>query len=1356
MSDGKRSPSARYPPWSRRIFTTDRQEPSRARRAAREDASSRPLIQLSPGDTELDEGPGPSPGSASRHSRQATPHQRYAPLLGDAESQQFLCKRYEQGDEDLGCFNTASPTTDAFREPPASQRARDLAGLGDDLGDSPCFVAMVSQQRRPKSSTDLVLRARGDEAPDRQTEGVTQVGTDAFRSEAQAIPTSPSISVSVHREIQHVKRQHTAGTQQAAPVVAAQRRTLSPRGGPNTDDTSSNVQSTSTRKPGADAKGQAAPRGKRQGLTIDISFARSVGVDKEGKLLKSISTNVEKIVANILQRHSEDRQPFSQCDSEGAVIEVDSEACVSVGVTLNEARQRKPPSATSPAMAPDSSLRGVTPAPRGAVARPADDEGAETGARSYDLQPGSTPSSVIHLTVGPIHLKGAPRAEGTRKQKQERPPFTKADVTAVPVPQPLAIGPRPESAARKQSLPAPRPADRRAKPGKEAADTTAVDKDSSAKEDTSDIAKKRRPSGEGAPEESKFTVQKPVPEEKAEKDDELEKSMLKTEKRKSIQQEGKKAKHGKRARKASKASSSETGQLISGRKQSLMAKKQLPEAPPKDSTKETGGPPEDDAAMALAHKTDQAAKALAETKIATQESAEKGAESIQEHQKMALASEAAAVKEVDTSDTAKKRRPSAEGAPEESELPVQKPVPEEKAGKDGELEKSMLKTEKRKSIQQEGKKAKHGKKSRKGSKASSKGPPKDSPRETGGPPEDDVAKALDHKTDQEAKAPTETKISSHEPDAKDAEGVQEHRAAASEAATVKETRKERSGRKKRKDRDSLAHPELKSQEPEKASKEPGEPAHKLSESADQKDRKDTKTGSEGAPPSKDEETKSLSTHSILKRKKAKKSKKGDKTTKETTVGTDEKKAFSPSASPVPSGAEDKGHAKEKASPGAASRADALKDVQSETGERTSKRAQKKKSSAKSRKKPGSTGIDSDVGPRHAKAGLEPTKDLNEFLEGFERALDPYLALVGLEPSPSSDEDKKVGKGKRKRSVVRMSRIDVDRKRGKKGQSGETSPVNPEDEGAGDMYGGVRISKKDIEALDLEAEEEARKLKKERKKEKRKKKKRSKRKDKREQSIDYRSGSNPCRIVGPVLIFLLLAGLLVFIILKLLGSPATTTSIPTITRPVPPKSRPPGPPTAASPTPSGPSSASQSPGAPPTTTASTAPTKPPPPMSVYICETEQCKREGAYIATLLSRDSKPCDNFYGYVCDAWSRQNPAGPQGVGSVVSRDTMIRDTLAQQLLAVIRSAPDADLKIAAALHASCAARPAPDSNVEVRSGDVRQVGHQSVASRFKCSRGRQDRVEVRGRTHPRPGHQCAVYVDSGREPHGCTRRFR
>ncbi|XP_075526961.1 uncharacterized protein LOC142559218 [Dermacentor variabilis] len=94
------------------------------------------------------------------------------------------------------------------------------------------------------------------------------------------------------------------------------------------------------------------------------------------------------------------------------------------------------------------------------------------------------------------------------------------------------------------------------------------------------------------------------------------------------------------------------------------------------------------------------------------------------------------------------------------------------------------------------------------------------------------------------------------------------------------------------------------------------------------------------------------------------------------------------------------------------------------------------------------------------------------------------------------------------------------------------------------------------------------------------------------------------------------------------------------------------------------------------------------MQVYYCTTDHCKREARYIGRLLSQRERPCDNFYKHVCNVWMSEHPAHALSTGSVVSRDTLLQDNIARQLVAVVGSARQRDIKVAANLYKVCADR--------------------------------------------------------------------
>ncbi|XP_077500101.1 uncharacterized protein LOC144110910 [Amblyomma americanum] len=91
-----------------------------------------------------------------------------------------------------------------------------------------------------------------------------------------------------------------------------------------------------------------------------------------------------------------------------------------------------------------------------------------------------------------------------------------------------------------------------------------------------------------------------------------------------------------------------------------------------------------------------------------------------------------------------------------------------------------------------------------------------------------------------------------------------------------------------------------------------------------------------------------------------------------------------------------------------------------------------------------------------------------------------------------------------------------------------------------------------------------------------------------------------------------------------------------------------------------------------------------PAEAYYCSTDYCKREASYVKGLLSRESRPCDDFYRHVCDVWMSEHPADRR-TRSLVSQDTLLQDALTHQLLDVVRSADEQDIKVAADLNDAC-----------------------------------------------------------------------
>ncbi|XP_049527447.1 uncharacterized protein LOC119458884 [Dermacentor silvarum] len=116
------------------------------------------------------------------------------------------------------------------------------------------------------------------------------------------------------------------------------------------------------------------------------------------------------------------------------------------------------------------------------------------------------------------------------------------------------------------------------------------------------------------------------------------------------------------------------------------------------------------------------------------------------------------------------------------------------------------------------------------------------------------------------------------------------------------------------------------------------------------------------------------------------------------------------------------------------------------------------------------------------------------------------------------------------------------------------------------------------------------------------------------------------------------------------------------------------------------------------------TLPPPYSKIYECSTDVCKAEGAYLKSLLSTDKNPCDNFYEYVCDGWSKVHPIPGSGAGGVQSMDTMLQDRLVVNLEPVLLGMPDTDVRVAADLHGGCLRRDQVGNDGDTVVGVARQ----------------------------------------------------
>ncbi|KAL1443497.1 hypothetical protein MTO96_007409 [Rhipicephalus appendiculatus] len=831
------------------------------------------------------------------------------------------------------------------------------------------------------------------------------------------------------------------------------------------------VASTSMRKPPAAGEKEActtSPDAKRQGLKIDISFGKPPGPDKDGKLLKSISTNVEKIVARILARCGEDRQPLSRVDdTETSVIELDSQGCVSVGVTIaDDVRGRRQPPPTSPVKASHGQATNRTalpPRPRDTTVTPT---GTTTAERHRHDGPrrAPTPTSIVHLTVGPIHfghsqpeIQAIPQPEGGRRAERRETTVERlpTERTTSRTPQETTTGQRmrqtvekrlpqaqvstgePVRAIKEQHL-APEPAshpETKVKPGKHSDLTSihAVDKEDVTKNDEESVRKPEPVPTRKASLESSSKKQS-----KATKDGRGE--VAETQDKHSKLSEGSKTSAGSGTKLSSLGDVSLTEPEISGKGSSLIEKPSK-----KIAADEHIGPTE------------------------------------------ALPKQGAGSDEVSRSTTAKTV---------ESET--------------GETTTKTART-----------------------------------RELG-----------------------ELK----DPDASAIERAQKQSL----------VRKERS--------------------------EMGE-----------KDLDDFRVGFELA----------LSPYRVLVDLQPARSSAEDESTTRKGAKLPKGRRYDKKRRPsiVIIQKSDKGRKRKISHIDIPSSLLEEARQAAETGERApgANRKKKRRRSKRSRRASRSrkTATASSV-TREGKTSGAPDGSQNE----------------------SALKDRRSARGSRRRS----------------------SDVPPS----------LReLAEKEEEEAKREKEKRRKRKKKERgKKRKKKKPKKRKHKKKRDRPIGYKSGNATCRVLCPVAVGLVFAVILLFLLLRALVYANTATTLATTvqqTLTVP--TLPPKVPT-VKPTPVPPPH-----------------TPPPPARNVYVCPTETCKREGAYIATLLKADSKPCYDLLGYVCDSWSRDHPVNPAGIGSFVTRGTLIQDALQRELLKVIQSAPDEDLKVVASLHDSCAKRPPRES---------------------------------------------------------------
>ncbi|KAK8768795.1 hypothetical protein V5799_014740 [Amblyomma americanum] len=111
----------------------------------------------------------------------------------------------------------------------------------------------------------------------------------------------------------------------------------------------------------------------------------------------------------------------------------------------------------------------------------------------------------------------------------------------------------------------------------------------------------------------------------------------------------------------------------------------------------------------------------------------------------------------------------------------------------------------------------------------------------------------------------------------------------------------------------------------------------------------------------------------------------------------------------------------------------------------------------------------------------------------------------------------------------------------------------------------------------------------------------------------------------------------------------------------------------------------------------------PTSGIIYCSSAFCDREADYLRSLLGASGKgACDNFYSYVCSAWSRAHPLKAfTGAGAAVSTDTIIQDKLYAELASLLRSNRANDVGMAVALYNACADR----NKADVAANDVKEL---------------------------------------------------
>ncbi|KAL1484798.1 hypothetical protein MTO96_032390 [Rhipicephalus appendiculatus] len=107
-------------------------------------------------------------------------------------------------------------------------------------------------------------------------------------------------------------------------------------------------------------------------------------------------------------------------------------------------------------------------------------------------------------------------------------------------------------------------------------------------------------------------------------------------------------------------------------------------------------------------------------------------------------------------------------------------------------------------------------------------------------------------------------------------------------------------------------------------------------------------------------------------------------------------------------------------------------------------------------------------------------------------------------------------------------------------------------------------------------------------------------------------------------------------------------------------------------------------------------------SIY-CSSQYCDREADYLRSLLGASGKSaCENFYEYVCGGWSQAHPLySTSGAGAAVSSDTVILDKLDNELVSLLTSSNEDDLRVAAAVYEACIDRKKADTSIN----DVKEL---------------------------------------------------